>query len=402
VLRSRPALVAVLACLAALAGCADDDAADSSATNSTTLTVWSSLPLQGPRAAESRDVLDGQKLALLRAGGRVGPYTVKLSSLDAATAASGDWDPEQVAGNARRALRDRTTIAYLGESGAGATAISLPITNAAGIVQVSPLAGYAGFTSAAGADKGEPERFYPAGVRSFGRVAPPDSAEAAVLARALAGRDCSRVAVLAARDLEGRGLARALARALQDAGGRVEAAPPITVTQDSEPGDVAADVRDTGADCALYAGAGNAWAPALLDAVHRSQPELVLAAGAPAAAPGFARALAPATQRRMLVAAPRPAPGAGLRRMRADFRRTFGRPASAAAAFGHASMQVVLRAVARAGPAGGGNRRAVREALLGLPAAPTAVGRLGIRADGDPTLRGVALLALRGGRAVAS
>ena len=61
-------------------------------------------------------------------------------------------------------------------------------------------------------------------------------------------------------------------------------------------------------------------------------------------------------------------------------------------------MQVVLRAIAAAGPAGGGNRREVREALLGLAPAPTAVGELGIAADGDPTRRRVGLLAVRGGR----
>ncbi len=148
--------LAVLALLV-LAGCAREDAADSAATNSTTLTVWSSLPLQGPEGAESRDILEGQKLALLQAGGRVGPYTVKLSSLDASTAAAQGWDPEQTAENARRALRDRTTIAYLGESSSGATAISLPILNASGIPQVSPQATYTGLTHRAG--RCEPERY---------------------------------------------------------------------------------------------------------------------------------------------------------------------------------------------------------------------------------------------------
>ncbi len=398
--RPRPALLAALAAVLVLAGCGGrEDAGDSSATNSTTLTVWSSLPLQGPEAAVSRDVLDGQKLALLQAGGRVGPYTIKLSSLDAATAEAGGWDPEQVGDNARRALRDRTTIAYLGESASGATAISLPILNASGIPQVSPRASYAGLTRRAGAGNGEPERYYPAGVRSFARVVPPDTAEAAVLAEALEARDCARVAVLEARDLEGRGLARALRSALETAGGP-EPMPSLTVTDDSEPDDVAEDVAEDRADCAVYAGAAEPWLPALLDGLHAARPELWLLAGSPAASVGVMGELDAGTQARTLLAAPAPAAGEAPRAFRAAFRRTYGRAPSAAAAYGHASMQVVLRAIAAAGPAGGGNRREVREALLGLGAGPTAVGPLGIGPGGDPTLRRIALLGVRGGRPV--
>jgi ABC-type branched-subunit amino acid transport system substrate-binding protein len=103
----------------------------------------------------------------------------------------------------------------------------------------------------------------------------------------------------------------------------------------------------------------------------------------------------------MRLAAPAPAGGASLRAFRAAFRRTYDRVPSAAAAYGHASMQVVLRAIAAAGPEGGGNRREVRERLLGLPEAPTAVGPLGITREGDPTSGGARLLAVRDGRPVA-
>ncbi len=396
----RPRVLAALAALLALAGCGGrEDAGDSAATNSTTLTVWSSLPLQGPEARTSRDILEGQKLALLQAGGRVGPYTVKLSSLDAATAAAEGWEPERVGENARRALRDRTSIAYLGESASGATAISLPILNAAGIPQVSPQASYAGLTQAAGAGKGEPERYYPAGVRSFARVVPPDTAEAAALAAGLEERDCARVALLEARDLEGQGLARALRAALRTAAG-VEAGPSLAVTDDSDPRDVAEEVAEAGVDCAVYAGGAEPWLPALLDGLHAARPGLWLLAGSSAAHAGVTGELDPGTQARILIAAPAPAARA-LRAFLAEFERTYGRTPSVAAAYGHASMQVVLRAIAAAGPAGGGNRREVREALLGLAPGPAAVGELGIAADGDPTRREVELLAVRAGRPVA-
>ena len=48
------------------------------------------------------------------------------------------WNPGLVAANANRAADDPTAIAYLGELDYGATAVSLPITNHAGLLQVSP------------------------------------------------------------------------------------------------------------------------------------------------------------------------------------------------------------------------------------------------------------------------
>ena len=68
---------------------------------------------------------------------------------------------------------------YLGEFNSGGSAISLPITNEAGILQVSPSNTYVGLTRAEGADKGEPDKYYPSGKRTFGRVVPADHIQAA-------------------------------------------------------------------------------------------------------------------------------------------------------------------------------------------------------------------------------
>ena len=46
------------------------------------LTVYSSLPLQGPSAAISEQIVNGEKLALSQAGGRVGPFKIGYVSLD--------------------------------------------------------------------------------------------------------------------------------------------------------------------------------------------------------------------------------------------------------------------------------------------------------------------------------
>src|SRR4051812_14743649 len=68
-----------------------------------TLTIYSSLPLQGASRPQSEDVINGEKLALQQRGGKVGGYTIKYVSLDDSTAAAGKWDPGQTKANARKA-----------------------------------------------------------------------------------------------------------------------------------------------------------------------------------------------------------------------------------------------------------------------------------------------------------
>ncbi len=143
------------------------------------LTIYSSLPLQGDSRPQSTDVVNGEKLALEEAGGKVGKYKIKYKSLDDSTAAAGKWEPGQTSADARKAAQDQSTIVYLGEFNSGASAISIPILNEAGILQVSPSNTYVGLTRSEGADKGEPDKYYPSGKRTFGRVVPADHIQAA-------------------------------------------------------------------------------------------------------------------------------------------------------------------------------------------------------------------------------
>ncbi len=53
----------------------------------------------------------------------VGPFTVNLVSLDDTDPDTGRWGPNEVVTNARRAIADRNIMAYIGDSGSGATAL---------------------------------------------------------------------------------------------------------------------------------------------------------------------------------------------------------------------------------------------------------------------------------------
>ena len=160
------------------------------------LAIYSSLPLQGPSATISQQIVDGETLALAQTGGRVGPFKVGFVSLDDSNESSGQWDPGISATNAKTAAEDTSTIAYIGDLDSGATAISLPLMNAAGILQVSPASPYVGLTSSRDAGQDEPERFYPTGKRTFGRLQPGDPVEAAAQVRLMGDLGVHRVYVI--------------------------------------------------------------------------------------------------------------------------------------------------------------------------------------------------------------
>ena len=120
-------------------------------------------------------------------------------------------DPPRVAGAAaEEAIRDPQMIAVVGAVRSDTAMTSLPLFNAAGILLVSPGAGYAGFTAPVAA--GEPDRWYPSGRPTFARVIEDDTEQARALLRA-AGRGQvaieGEVGKVAAEQVE----------ALQEAGG---------------------------------------------------------------------------------------------------------------------------------------------------------------------------------------
>ena len=122
------------------------------------------LPAAGRRAQAVERAVNGAKLALEQAGGKAGDTKVTYEPLDDSTAQAANWTPEQTSANARKAAQDDSTAIYLGEFNSGATAVSLPILNEAGIAQISPSNTAVGLTSdEPGANPGEPDKYYPTG-----------------------------------------------------------------------------------------------------------------------------------------------------------------------------------------------------------------------------------------------
>src|SRR4051795_6972076 len=249
---------AAFASLALVAtGCGGDDdgggSTGSADTGSKNLTIYSSLPLQGDNRVQSTSVVNGEKMALAEAGGKVGDYTIKYVSLDDSTAATGKWEPGAVSSNARKASQDKSTIAYLGEFNSGASAISIPILNEAGILQISPANTYVGLTRAEGADKGEPDKYYPSGKRTYGRVVPADHIQAAAQVAFQKDQGCTKTYILNDKEVYGKGIADAVQKDGSAQGLQILGNDGID-TKAANFRSLATKIKGKGADCMFFGG----------------------------------------------------------------------------------------------------------------------------------------------------
>jgi branched-chain amino acid transport system substrate-binding protein len=202
--------------------------------NTTTVDIYSSLPDSGAEAAQSHQIETGIRLALNLAHHEVGHFEVKYVQLpcdslvrehrstshtptsrgttssrvrtDSRRCGSG-WNANAVVDNAETAAGNPQTVAYIGDLDSGATELSAPILNQAGIVQITPGSGYPGLTSTVTVKppKGvaitpitqsdEPDKYYPRGFpgnRTLLRLIPNDLVQASAALDVLHKTGCQK------------------------------------------------------------------------------------------------------------------------------------------------------------------------------------------------------------------
>jgi branched-chain amino acid transport system substrate-binding protein len=387
-----------LACLPLAAGCGGVGISGAAGTGNQ-LAVYSSLPLQGPSAAVSEEIVDGEKLALAEAGGHVGPFRVSFVSLDDSNPTRERWDPGVTATNAKTAAQDSSTIAYLGDYNSAASAVSLPLINAAGILQVSPGSPYVGLTSALDAGQDEPERFYPSGRHTFARLQPGDPVQGAAQVRLMRSLGVRKVYVIDDQDPFEVPLAQIVAGDAEQAGIEVAAHDSI----DTAAGTVfAGEVRkviESGAQAVFFAGGSGPGAVALWQQLHGADPHLRLLGPSTMVNDAFAAQIGAAAASTFLTT---PALPAGLypppaQRALSDYRRQFGVAGGAYALYGYEAMSAVLLAIRAAG-SHGNDRQTVIAKFFAIKDRPSVLGRYSIQADGETTLTRYGVDRIRHGR----
>jgi branched-chain amino acid transport system substrate-binding protein len=399
--------VAVLAALVALTGCgAGTKDTPDGRIRGKTLTIYASVPLRGGSRVSGTAAVLGARLALAEAGGRIGEYRVALKVLDDATVARGGWDPGQTTINARVAVLDPTTIAYLGELNSGASAVSIPPLNRAGIPQVSPSSGAVGLTtSGPSAFPGEPQKYYPTGVRTFARVVPNDTIQANAQVRVQQSMGCHSTYVLDDGEVDGADAARAFAVAAQRAGLRlagIQAFPRNATSYTA----LASGVAQTHPDCVLISADTESGAALLTAQLAAAMPTVKLFGTAGLAEStytdptrgGIPLAVAP----RVVLTAPALSLAqypASARAFTAAYQRRYG-PVEPDSIFGYEAMSLLLNAIGRA--TGGGTepavRSAVRAALFATRDRRSVLGTYSIDPNGDTTLRRYGVYGIVAGR----
>jgi branched-chain amino acid transport system substrate-binding protein len=356
------AVIAIVATLA-LAGCASDETVQGEGP----VTVYVSLPLRGVSGDDGRDAADGAEMALTDAGAEAAGREVRAVVLDD-TEGSGDdarWTPAQAAANARRATEDSTAIAYLGDFESGATRSSLPITNEARLLQVSPASSAVDLVAPFPGSDDVPE-VQASGDRTFGRVIPSDTAQGRAGAVWAGELDATSVATRVDESGFGETVADGFESAAGEVGLRV--------------------VAESAADLIYLAGE----APGIL---HR-RPGIGPDSGtpaiatdallAPAMASGATRPRAEPLYATSAALDPSQLPPAGQDFVE-RFRSEHGRDPGRYAAYGYEAMAVVLDAIERAGD-GGTDREAVIDAFLDTSDRDSVLGTYSIDDVGDTTL----------------
>jgi branched-chain amino acid transport system substrate-binding protein len=374
-----------------------------------TLTIYSSLPLQGASRTNSEALVNGIQLALSQAGNKAGQYSIKYQSLDDSTAQTGKWDPGQTSADARKAAQDKSTILYIGEFNSGASAISIPILNRAGIGQISPANTAVGLTSSeAGASPGEPQKYYPTGKRNYVRVVPKDTIQGAAVATVMKSDGCQKPYILNDKEVYGQGLATNTSNSLKTDG----IAPLGNDGWDPKAANyrsVASKLAGKGVDCVFLSGI-----------VDNNGVQLTkdIAAGIPNAkiyAPdgfcesgwvspkegGVPASLDSRLQCTVATLDPGSYPPAG-KKFFQQYEAKYGKGnLNPYAIYGYAAMSLALDAVKRAG-ANGNNRQDVINALFGTKNLPSVLGTYSIDKNGDTSITDYGLYSVKNGQIVFS
>jgi branched-chain amino acid transport system substrate-binding protein len=374
-----------------VAACGSDDNGDSSggsgSTGSNSLTIYSSLPLQGDSRPQSQSVVNGEKLALEEVNNKVGKFTIKYVSLDDATASAGKWEPGKTSANGRKAAQDKSTIVYLGEFNSGATAISLPILNQAGILQISPSNTAVGLTRKQGAAPGEPDKYYPSGKRTYGRVVPADHIQAAAQVTYQKDQGCTKTYIFNDKEVYGKGLADQVVANAKTQGLTIAGNEGID-TKAANFRSLAQKMKSSGADCMFFGGITQNKGVQLFTDIHAANPTAKLFGPDGVAESPFTTKLSPSVQKVTYVTNPTLDPKLyppSAQALFDKYKQQYGIEPEPYAIYGYEAMKVALLAIQNAGDKGN-DRQAVIDSFFKIKDRDSVLGKYSIDPNGDTTL----------------
>ncbi len=331
-----------------------------------TLTLVLGQPSGGARSQPARDVLAAEQLAFRQSSDRVGPYTLRLRTLGAS----------KLSDNARAALADRSSIAYLGELVPGTSQVSVEIVNQQGLLEVSPVDTAAYLTQPVPPITDSVQTFYPGHAtyhETFARVVPSSAQEATALVSEMRSEHVSSLYVADDGQRYGAVVAVEVRAAARTAG--LTLAGNLSSAQGAFFGGSLASASDRAAATRFFDQAAASGSAAKLFAPSGLY-ESVFAAG-----------LSPAAQQRLVVSSPGFTPGAlpaAAAGFVSAFQSAYHHAPAPQAVFGYEAMKAVL-AVLQSASVNAANRAVVVNAFRSLKRTGSAIGDYTVKA-GDPSL----------------
>jgi len=366
-----------------------------------TIRIYSSLPQTGGSADQVKTMVQAAKLALddFTAGtNKIGNFTIEYVPLDDATAAKGQWDPDQEKTNANKAVNDPDAMVYLGTFNSGAAKVSIPILNPANIAMISPANTYPGLTKSVTGqtEANEPGVYYKADQpRNYFRLVATDDLQGAAIVEYLKSANAKKVYVIDDSQAYGKGLAEGVKLACKPAG--IDCSLTASITgKESNYTSLAADVKAKGADGVVFAGIIEQNADKVVSDIRSSGFKGPIAGGdgiqldafikgAGAAAEGVAATI-PGQALPYTKGKYDPAKGAKLTQKAQDFyqkyQAKYGKP-EAYTIYGYEMMSVALNAIKTAGVK---DRKAILTAIANTKDFDGLLGKWSFDKNGDTSL----------------